>query len=199
MISTRTCLDEGEKNWQAAFLGMLPEIEGRLNSAFTNLDPASKEEAVAESVTHCVVTYRRLHERRQHIVATASTLAWYASRHVKRGRPAVGRLNGKDPLSRYAQISNHIQTDRRSNDWMDTLIADRRTSVADHVALKLDIGAWLETLTQIMSRIAKDLACGFSTAEVAVKYGLTASRISQLRRSLEASWSAFQRQAVSIA
>jgi hypothetical protein len=46
-----------------------------------------------------------------------------------------------------------------------------------------------------MKEIAKDLACGFTTSEVAVKYGVTAGRISQLRRTLEASWAAFQQEA----
>jgi hypothetical protein len=196
MISTRKCFDNGEKTWQAAFLGMLPGIQSRLISAFKDLDPASKEEALAEGIAHCVVAYRRLHGRRQHMVATESTMAWYASRQVKRGRPAVGRMNAREPLSRYAQIGNHIQTDRLPNDWIDTLLEDRRTSIADRVALKIDIGAWLATLTQVMARIAKDLAYGFSTSEVAARYGVTASRISQLRRRLEESWFAFQQQAM---
>ena len=38
----------------------------------------------------------------------------------------------------------------------------------------------------------KDLAFGCSTSEVAKKHGLTAGRMSQLRRSLEESWAAFQ-------
>ena len=43
-----------------------------------------------------------------------------------------------------------------------------------------------------MKQIAKDLAFGCSTSEVANKYGVTPGRISQLRRTLEESWVAFQ-------
>jgi hypothetical protein len=43
-----------------------------------------------------------------------------------------------------------------------------------------------------MKQIARDLAFGFSTSEVAKKYGVTAGRISQLRRILESSWTDFQ-------
>ena len=43
--------------------------------------------------------------------------------------------------------------------------------------------------------IAKDLAFGCSTSEVAEKHGLTAGRISQLRRVLEEWWAAFQQEA----
>jgi hypothetical protein len=50
-----------------------------------------------------------------------------------------------------------------------------------------------------MKQIAKDLAFGCSTSEVAKKYGVTAGRISQLRRSLEESWATFQQEAVVVA
>jgi hypothetical protein len=45
-----------------------------------------------------------------------------------------------------------------------------------------------------MKEIVKDLAFGCSTSEVAEKHGVTASRISQLRRVLEESWLAFQQE-----
>ena len=60
----------------------------------------------------------------------------------------------------------------------------------------MDVGAWFATLTKRMKEIAKDLAFGCSTSEVAKKHGVTAGRISQLRRVLEESWAAFQREAV---
>lgn len=47
-----------------------------------------------------------------------------------------------------------------------------------------------------MKEIAKDLAFGCSTSEVAKKHGVTAGRISQLRRVLEESWVAFQGEAI---
>src|SRR5262249_696725 len=57
----------------------------------------------------------------------------------------------------------------------------------------LDVKAWWETLTHRMRRIAHDLAIGWSTSEVALRHGLSASRISQLRRALAESWAAFQK------
>jgi DNA-binding NarL/FixJ family response regulator len=59
----------------------------------------------------------------------------------------------------------------------------------------MDTRAWFGTLTKRMKQIAKDLACGCSTSEVARKYGVTAGRISQLRRTFEESWAAFQQEA----
>jgi FixJ family two-component response regulator len=74
------------------------------------------------------------------------------------------------------------------------MVEDKRAPVADQVAAKMDIGAWFATLTRRMRQIAKDLAFGCTTSEVAEKYGVTAGRISQLRRTLEASWVAFQQE-----
>jgi hypothetical protein len=103
-------------------------------------------------------------------------------------------MNGKEPLSRYGQISNHIEIERQPSNWIDAIVEDKRAPVADQVAAKMDVGAWFATLTQRMRQIAKDLAFGCSTSEVAKRHGVTAGRISQLRRTLEESWLAFQQE-----
>jgi hypothetical protein len=105
-------------------------------------------------------------------------------------------MNGKEPLSRYAQLGNGIQIERQPSNWIGTLVEDKRASVEDQVAAKMDVSAWFATLTPRTKHIAKDLAYGCSTSEVAEKHGVTAGRISQLRRSLEKSWAAFQKEAL---
>ena len=182
--------------WQSDFVAMLPQIQQKLRLAFCRLDPEACEDAIAEGVVHSLLAYVRLHEQGRVVVATPSSLAWYSSRQVKRGRPAAGRMNGKDPLSRYAQLGNGIQIERLQSNWIETLVEDKRAPVADQVAAKLDVGAWFATLTKRMKVIAKDLAIGCSTSEVAKMHGVTAGRISQLRRKLEGSWAEFQDEAV---
>jgi hypothetical protein len=184
--------EQNESTWQSDFVAMLPDIEQKLRLAFCRLDPEAREDAIEEGVVHSLLAYVRLHEQGRAEVATPSSLAWYSSRHVKRGRPTSGKMNGKEPLSRYGRISNDIEIERQSGDWIDTLVEDKRAAVADQVAAKLDVGAWFATLTKRMKEIAQDLAFGCSTSEVAKKHGVTAGRISQLRRVLEESWAAFQ-------
>ncbi len=184
-----------DTDWQTAFLAMLPEIEGRLRQAFRHLDSEAREESVREGIAKSLFAYVRLHEQGRAEVATSSSLAWYSSRQVKRGRPAAGRMNGKEPLSRYAQLGNGIQVERLDGKWIDALVEDKRAPVADQVAAKMDVGAWFGSLSRRMKQIAKDLAFGCSTSEVARKHGVTAGRISQLRRSLEESWAAYQQEA----
>ena len=179
-------------DWQTGFVEMLPAIERLLRMAFCRLKPEAHEEAVEEGVVHCLLTYVRLHEQSRAQRLTPSSLAWYGSRQVKRGRPAVGRLNNKDPLSRYAQLSNAVQVEPLESGWIDTLVEDKRAPVLDQVAAKMDVGAWFGSLSRRMKQIARDLAHGFSTKEAAEKHGVTPGRISQLRRSLANSWAAFQ-------
>jgi hypothetical protein len=192
MIAVNNERNNNEINWQAHFVSMLPEIKQRLRRAFRHLDPESREDSIQEGVVHCLLAYARLHEKHRREVATPSTLTWYSVRQVKRGRPAVGRMNGKEPLSRYAQIGNGVRIERQTSNWIDAIVQDKRAPVADQVAVKLDVCAWFATLTRRMRQIAKDLAFGCSTSEVAQRHGVTAGRISQLRRTLEESWAEFQ-------
>jgi hypothetical protein len=195
MVAINEQCDECQTTWQSNFVAMLPEIKQKLRLAFCRLDPDAREDAIEEGIVHSLLAYVRLHDQGRAEVATASSLARYSSLHVKRGRPAGGRMNGKEPLSRYAQIGNGVQIEPHGN-WIDLLVEDKRAPVADQVAAKIDIRAWFATLTKRMKQIAKDLAFGCSTAEVAKKYGVSASRISQMRRMLEESWAAFQTDAV---
>jgi hypothetical protein len=185
-------IERNGNTWQSNFVAMLPEIEQKLRQAFCRLDPEAREDSIGEGIVHSLLAYVRLHDQGRAEVATPSSLAWYSSKHVKRGRPAGGRMNGKEPLSRYGQISNDIEVDRQRGNWIDAMVEDKRAPVADLVAAKVDVGAWFATLTKRMNEIAKDLAFGYSTSEVARKYGVTAGRISQLRRTLEQSWAEFQ-------
>ena len=184
-----------EITWQQTFLSLLPGIEQKLRLAFCRLDPEAREDAIEESVVHALLAYVRLHEQGRAEVATPASLAWYSSRQVRRGRPAGGRMNGKEPLSRYGQISNDIQVEREAGNWIHVLVEDKRAPVADQVAARMDVTAWFTTLTKRMMEIAKDLAFGCSTSEVAEKHGVSAGRISQLRRTLEESWNTFQQEA----
>src|SRR6476620_9998399 len=135
--------ERNDTTWQSSFIAMLPEIEQKLRLAFCRLvAPEAREDAIEEGVVHSLVAYVRLVEQGRAEVATASSLAWYSSRHVKRGRPAGGRMNGKEPLSRYGQISNDIEIERQAGNWIDALVEDKRATVADQVAAKMDVGAW---------------------------------------------------------
>lgn len=195
-IDGHTAKDQAD--WQSGFISLLPKIEQRLAHVYWHFDPDRRDEAIQSATVFCLLSYMRLHERGCVRSVTASTLVWYAVLQVKCGRPAVGRANSKELLSPYAQRRRRITVtglqayDRNQEHWIDDLAADKRASVADQVAVKLDFRAWLATLSHRTRRIAADLAMGFTTSETARKYRLSRGRISQIRRSLENSWREFQ-------
>jgi hypothetical protein len=197
MIAINNERNGNETSWQTRFVTMLPEIQQRLRQTFRHLGAEAREDSIEEAIVHSLLSYSRLHERGRAESASPSSLAWYATLQVKRGRPAGSRMNGKEPLSRYAQLGNGIRIEQMQSNWIDAMVEDKRASVTDQVAAKMDVGAWFATLTKRMKEIAKDLAFGFTTSEVAMKYGVSSGRVSQLRRTLEESWAAFQQEAAS--
>jgi len=198
MIAVDNHRQETQATWQSAFVVMLPEIEQRLRHAFRHLHADARDDAIEEGVVNCLLSYARLHERGRAESASAMSLAWFAAKHVNRGRPAVGRMNNCEPLSRYAQLGQGIHVERlysyskRHDQWIDRIVQDERAPVADQVAARMDVRAWFATLSRRTRQIAKDLAYGFSTSEVAKKHGVTAGRVSQLRRELHDAWQVFQ-------
>jgi len=185
-------------DWRSSFVALLPEINERLRQAFRHHNAEAREEATADGTVLCLVAYLRLHELGRAEKVTASNLAWYAAKQVRSGRSAGCRLNSKEPLAAYAQRRRGICVEHlRANDpyercWIDAMVQDRRSSVLDHVAARMDVADWLGTLCRRTRQIAADLAQGCTTSEAARKYGVSAGRISQLRQELKNSWREFQ-------
>jgi len=71
-------------------------------------------------------------------------------------------------------------------------VAGTRAGVADLAAFRLDFQQWLKDMCERDRRIIAALAAGEGTGEVAGRLGLTAGRVSQLRRQYECRWLAFQ-------
>ena len=198
MIAVKNQRQETQVAWQVEFVAILPEIQQRLRYAFRHLDAEAAEDATEEGVIHALLSYVRLFEQGRAHSASAMSLAWFATKQVKQGRPAVGRLSSREPLSRYAQLGQGIHVERlgtysqTDDQWIDRIVEDKRASVADQVAVRLDMQAWLATLSRRLRRMARDLAYGYSTSEVAKQHGVTAGRVSQLRRELYEGWQVFQ-------
>ena len=61
------------------------------------------------------------------------------------------------------------------------LVEDRRAGPAETAAARLDLTAWLGTLSKRNRLIAKALSMGETTGDVARRYALSPGRVSQLR------------------
>jgi hypothetical protein len=184
--------------WQPGFVAILPEIQQRLHHAFRHLSPDARDDSTADGIIHCLLSYVRLFDEGRAETVSPANLAWFAVLHVRKGRQAGCPMNVREPLSRYAQFRKGFKVERlqifdpTEENWMNEIIEDKRASVADQVAARIDISAWFATLCHRTKCIAKDLARGFSTSETADKYHLSAGRIAQIRRELRNSWHEFQ-------
>lgn len=183
------------------FLQLLPFIRRYARQSFCNLKAEAREEAVQEVVANSFATYRRLIERGKTDAIAATPLARFAVAQVRDGRRVGGRLNVKDVSSEYCQGHKGIelksleQLVATSEAWEEILVEDRSTTPADIVAIRLDFGSWLETLSQQNRQVAEVLSTGETTQAAAKLFKVTSARVSQLRSQLRAAWNAFQGEA----
>jgi hypothetical protein len=191
--------------WHDRFLSLLPAIRQHAQVCFRGLPRQGRDDAVDEVVANALVAYARLVELDREEVAYASPLARYAVAQVRSGRRVGSRLNAADVTSDYCQRRRGVVVERldrfdwRAGQWTEMLVEDRRSSPADMAAFKLDFHDWLARLSERDRRIAEELAMGETTNGVARKFGISAGRVSQLRRGFHETWQIWQGQAVSCA
>jgi hypothetical protein len=184
--------------WHAQFLSMLPRLRAHAAIAFRHLKPEAREEAIQEAVANALVAFVRLVQLKKADLAYPTVLARYAVAQIHDGRKVGGKLNVRDVSSKYAQrrrgfhVGRLDQFDEEENQWQEILVEDRHVGPAEVVATKLDFTEWLKSLPARIRRITKLLATGEKTSIVAEKFGVSAGRISQLRKELAQAWKKFQ-------
>jgi hypothetical protein len=183
---------------QSGFLAMLPRIRRQAEVALRYLRAEAREEFVAEVIALAYRAWVRLVDQGRAQIARATPLAKYALRRVRAGRHLGCRQNVRDVLSDHARRTHGLTIERfdrpvdRAGAWHQILVEDRRAGPAETAAARLDLAAWLQTLSQRNRRIAQALALGNSTSAVAQQFGLSAGRVSQLRNWLHGHWEQFQ-------
>jgi DNA-binding NarL/FixJ family response regulator len=183
--------------WHRAFLAMLPAIVRCLRVAFRALQDEAREEAIQEALANTCIAYARLVQRGAADRAFPTVLARFAAAQVREGRRVGSRRNVRDVLSPYAQRKKQFFVERldrfdtEEGQWLEAVVEDPHTPVFDQVWFRIDFPAWLDRLTPRHRRIAQTLALGHSTGEVARQFGISAGRVSQLRRELYESWCDF--------
>ena len=180
------------------FEELLPAIKRHARVVFRDSPASEREELIAETVANCFVAYVRLIERGLNDVIYSTPLAMYAIKQIRCGRRVGARLNVRDVTSEYAQRAKGIRVERLDRfdseevSWREVVVEDRTAGPADIAATRIDFAAWLRTLTPRLRRIARTLATGETTKNVARKFHLSPARISQLRSELRNAWLAFQ-------
>jgi hypothetical protein len=194
------------------FLDMLPRIERHALIYFRHVPCRQRrDDAVAEALALSWRWYLRLVERGKDMSTFVSTLATYAAKAVNCGRRLCGQEKAKDVLSPLAQrrhsfvvetLSGCVQVphdklygevggQRQIDSFEERLRDNTRTPPDEQAAFRIDFPAWLRRLSQRNRRLARDMADGYRTKELARKYGTSQARISQLRREFMEDWRKF--------
>jgi hypothetical protein len=181
------------------FLPLVPIVERHAHVVFRHLPAVEREECACEAVAAAFLAYLSLTARGQDPFQFPSVLATRAAQHVQADRHVGGSLNRQDVLSPVAQRSQgftvqslqqltHVQHEA----WWEAVTDTAQTPPDKAAAFRVDFPAWLGTRTDRDRCLIRDLAAGERPTDVAARYGLSRSRISQLRREYEQDWLRFQ-------
>jgi hypothetical protein len=180
------------------FEQMLPRIRLMSLHAFRDVKRELRYELVAEVVARAYAAYVRLAKQGRAHPGYATPLALFSIKQVNSGRRMGTKLNVNDISSPYAQLTKGINVARldRYDDhqaaWKEVVVEDKRSGPAETAIVRIDFAAWLKTLSPKTRRIAKVLASGETTGGTARRFGVSPSRISQLRVQLKRAWHTFQ-------
>jgi hypothetical protein len=190
--------DNRPESVEDQFLAILPMIRRQASLAFRHAGAEARDELMAETVANAYCAFVRLARRGKLASVYATPLAQFAIRQVRGGRRVGGRLKLHDILSPQARrhygitIERIDRRDPQDGVWGEMLVEDRKAGPAQTAAARLDLTAWLRTLSKRNRQIAKALSVGEPTGTVARQYGLSAGRVSQLRVWLREHWEQFQ-------
>jgi peptide subunit release factor 1 (eRF1) len=179
------------------FLDMLPRIASQARRAFRQLRPEHRDELIQEVLANAYCQFVRLVRRGKADVAYATPLANFAIRQVIAGRRVADKPRLRDVLSTQARtaygfvVERLDRFDEQECEWRQVLIEDRHATPADIAAARIDVADWLRSLAPRNRRIAKILATGETTTDVAGQFEVSRARISQLRDELKTSWERF--------
>ena len=173
----------------ASFQVLLPSIRRIVSYASRRLKRDQRQEFIAAAVARAYEMYVRLVARGKAALAYSTALANFAVRQVRSGRSTGSQQNVRDVFSSMAQRRKGFSVVSLSNE----LLSDpRKADPGELAALRIDFAAWLLRLSRFKRRVALFLAFGNSTNETAERFGISAARVSQIRRELRLAWEAFQ-------
>jgi hypothetical protein len=179
----------------AAFLTILPRIQLHGRVYFRHKKPEKRDEAIAEMVALAWKSFVNLARRGKDATQFPMALARYAAQGVHNGRRLCGQEKIRDVLSPRAQQQHNFTvvslpegSSLNGNVFDEALIDNTQTPVPEQVSFRIDFPAWRLTRSDRDRRVIDDLMVGERTLDVANKHGLTAARISQLRRDFYLDW-----------
>jgi hypothetical protein len=179
------------------FQELIPSIRRVACYAFRRLPRSRREDLVAEVIANAYAAFIRLIQRGLTALIYPTALAKFAVRQVWSGRRVGTRRNSRDVLSASAQLRHRFVVEslddrQASGPWQDHLLTDRHATPAELAIFKVDFSVWLAQLSVFKRHVAVRLALGETARDLAARVSVSAARITQIRRELEANWNRYQ-------
>ena len=183
---------------QASFVRALPRIRAHARYALRRAAPGVRDDLVAEVLALSWKHFAELSRRGRRPEGFVTTLVLRCSQAVRGGRRVAGSEGVRDVLSpvagcrgRFAVGSFSDPTPVNSGGVGEALAADPRARVPDQAALRVDFPRWRARFGARDRGVLDALAAGDRAGEVAARFGLSPSRVSQLREAFRDDWRAF--------
>jgi DNA-directed RNA polymerase specialized sigma24 family protein len=183
---------------QAAFLELLPQFQAHAEFAFRFVRcEQARADCVAETVALAWKGFLALARRDKDPGAFVTTFARRCAQAVRAGRRLAGQESGRDVLAPAARYGHGFAVGRLPDyttpygAWQESLMDNTRSPVDEAAAFRLDFPCWLATLAERDRRLVEDMTLGHRTVDLARQFGLSAGRVSQLRRHYHAAWRRF--------
>jgi hypothetical protein len=186
------------------FLVHLPRFVAHARIAFRRvICPQTRDDRVAEAIALAWKHFVTLSARGRRPEAFVTTLALRCTQAVKAGRELVGNEGGRDVLSPVAQVRHEFAVGRLPEaervhshqlpaELAEALADNTRSAVPEQAAFRVNFPRWRASLRERDRAVLDALAAGERGQEVARRFGISPTRVSQLRREFQAGWAAFE-------
>ena len=196
-MTTKTPLSElaTSRRWQTNFLSLMPTVQHHAGICFRRFPSEARQEAIAATIARAFVDYGILVQQRKLAQVYPSSLADFAVRRIRAGRPVGAPQNTRDLFNRDPHrlcIQSLTPCHAGDGTWRELVLESHRVTPADQAAFNLDFQDWLGHWSRRHRKIITTLAAGHRTRDVALRFRTSCCRISQLRRRYQRSWEQFQ-------
>jgi hypothetical protein len=184
---------------QSRFLAILPRIQTHAGIYFRHVsDPQRRADLIAEVVGLSWRWFLELARRGKDATQFSTALASFAAKAVRTGRRVCGQERAKDVLSSVAQQRHGFSVGKlpdfsvlSENPLVEALTDNTQSPVPDQVQFRCDFPAWRRTRTKRDRRIIGSMMAGEGTRCLSRQFGMSPSRISQLRQEFKTDWRNF--------
>lgn len=215
-MMTATVVCQPIDQLQSEFARAMPRIVRHARCFFRHIQcQHRRSDCINEVVSLCWAWWLRLVDRGKDPRQFVSVIAGFAVRAVRSGRRLCGQERAKDALSTVAQqrhgfkveslplstrrcheeVHGGVTGQRQMDIYEERLHENTRTQPDEQAAFRIDWPCWLDTRTDRDRRLIEMMARNERTLDLSRKFGLSPSRISQLRRDYQSDWRRFTEEA----